>query len=428
MATGAACNLVEDFGLSGNLVLNDPSILFYYAFFNTGYNITLNHSPTTVQINDGNNNFTLGDGNFLNALILGNGNDTVTTGVGASWGGSLGYMNLRGGTNTVTTGTGGIGTITSHGGVNTITTNGSVEQIQTSASSNTIYVGGTGLGVSDIHLYGSNMEVQNVTIELWVDTMVFGSGTVGFVTMLDGSSVSYARTGHNDDVFNLGNGFAGSVDMKNGDDVMNIEGGNANLIFMRGGDDEVNITGYNGTQTYMLNGGEGDDTLSFKGSKTAVDVSVSGLAVRNFETIIGTNRGDILADGDKDTTLNGGKGGDILNGGGGRDLLYAGKDTNIDRFVFNEVSDSHRALKKTDRIYQFANNDLIDLTRIDADDSLAGDQAFTFAGTTATANAVWYEVKGKNSFVRADVDGDAVADFSVLVMGTTSVTASDFIL
>jgi len=428
MATGAACDLVADFGLSGNLNLNDSSILFYYAFGSTGYNITLNHSPTTVQISGGNNNFTLAGGEYLPALFLGNGNDTVTTSTGNSWGATIALVDLGGGTNTVTTGTGNIGRITSHGAVNTITTNAGVNQIQTSASSNTIYVGGTGLGVEDIHLYGSNNELQTVTIEQWVDTMVFGSGTVGNVTMLDGSSVSYARTGHNDDVFNLGDGFAGSVDMKNGDDVMNIEGGNANLIYMRGGDDEVNITGYDGTQTYMLNGGEGDDTLSFKGSKTAVDVSVSGLAVRNFETIIGTNRGDTLSDGDKDTTLNGGRGGDVLTGGGGRDRLYAGKDTNVDRFVFNELSDSHRGLKNTDRIYQFGNNDLIDLTGIDANEALAGDQAFTFAGTTATANAVWYEVKGKNSFVRADVDGDAKADFSVLVMSTGSVSASDFIL
>ncbi len=428
MATNAACDLVAEFGASGTLNLNNPGVLFYYAFGNTSYDITLSHGPTAVQLSGGNNKFTLADGMYLSLLQLGNGNDTVVTGVGTSWGATIDTIHLGGGTNSVTMGSGGIGRIQAHAATNTITTNGAVSQIQTSASVNTIHVGGTGLGVEDMHLYGSNMELQTITIELWVDTLVCGSGTVADITVMDGGLISYARTGHNADVFDLGNGFIGSLDMKNGDDLLKIEGGDANFLFMRGGDDTVRVTDHDGTQGYMFNGGDGSDTLNFTGSKVGVNISEHGLAVRNFETIIGTAKGDVIFDGNGDTVIKGGKGGDVIAGGGGRDLLYGGTGIHKDVFVFEKTSDSHKKLAQTDRVFQFSAKDKLDLSGIDADTTTAGEQSFAFTGKTATAHSVWFETKSGKAFVHADVNGDANADFSILIMNTSTVNAQDFIL
>ena len=428
MAASTAFNLVEEFGTSGTYDLNNPGVLFYYTSTDTFYDLTLSHGPTAVQIIGGDNKFTLADGMYLQFLRLGDGDDTVVTGVGNGWGATIDYVVLGGGTNTVTTGSGGVGLITSHGATNTITTSGSVSQIRTSASTNTIHVGGDGLGVEDIRLFGSMNELQTVTIEHWVDTLICGSGTVANIKLLDGAWVSYARTGHNNDVFNLGNGFAGSVDMKDGNDVVRIKGGDANFIYGRGGNDKVFVTGYDGSQSYMFKGGDGKDTLSFKGSKTGVEISPSGLAVRGFETVIGTSKGDVIADGKGDTTIKGQKGADVIIGGGGQDKLWGGVDKASDHFVFQNVSDSHKSYAKTDRIYQFRSKDKIDLTEIDADEDTAGDQDFTFTGTTATAHSVWSEKRGANAVVYADVDGDTVADFSIEVIKHSVMTASDFIL
>ena len=77
--------------------------------------------------------------------------------------------------------------------------------------------------------------------------------------------------------------------------------------------------------------------------------------------------------------------------------------------------------------------DSIDLTGIDANtlNKAKGDQAFVFGGQNAivAANTVtWFE-QGGNTFVQADVNGDAKADFAVELLGINhNLTASDFLL
>ena len=517
MSTGVACDLVASFGNSGNLTLTDSSILYYYAFGSSGYNITLNHSPTTVQIDGGNNSFTLGDGHYLHYLSLGNGNDTVTTGDGPSWGVSMELVHLGGGANslttgsgsiqkiaayggsntivtngwvgninigqadntittgaghvvgirvydgdnTVTTGSGGVGTIqltngdntitTGSGvvdsiqlgyGTNSVTTGGSVGQITSYSSINTIHVGGNGYGVEDMHLYGSNKELQTITIALWVDTLVCSSNTVADITLLGDGLVSYARTSHNNDQFDVANGFVGSLDLKNGDDLVLIEGGNANLIYGRGGNDTVKVTGYDGTQTYMFLGGDDYDLLTFAGSSSGVNVSDTGLAVRGFEKIIGTSQNDILSGGQNDIELLGLKGADTLIGGKGNDKLVGGKgfdkleggngkDVLIgglgnDTFIFEKVGHSRKGVLNRDKIADFASGfDKIDLGAIDADTSTLTNEAFLFSNGGPAANSVWI---GSGGVVNADVNGDAKADLQIALAGGATAVETDFIL
>ena len=74
--------------------------------------------------------------------------------------------------------------------------------------------------------------------------------------------------------------------------------------------------------------------------------------------------------------------------------------------------------------------DKVDLSSIDANTSLASDQAFNFIGNNVAFSNVASQlrfVSASNSLFGA-VNGDSVADFEIALTGVTSLVASDFIL
>ena len=86
-----------------------------------------------------------------------------------------------------------------------------------------------------------------------------------------------------------------------------------------------------------------------------------------------------------------------------------------------------------DRIRDFsrADGDRIDLGQVDADPTLAEDQAFTFlaAGAfTGVAGQLHYLHAGGNTFVEGDTDGDGAADFVIRPDGPHTLAAGDFVL
>jgi hypothetical protein len=87
-----------------------------------------------------------------------------------------------------------------------------------------------------------------------------------------------------------------------------------------------------------------------------------------------------------------------------------------------------------DGIQDFNLGDLIDLSRIDANTLITGDQAFTFVGQNAfsrTAGELRYQNQaGPVWLVQGDSDGDGVSDFEVFVVITDNdpITAADFVL
>jgi Ca2+-binding RTX toxin-like protein len=116
--------------------------------------------------------------------------------------------------------------------------------------------------------------------------------------------------------------------------------------------------------------------------------------------------------------LNGGDGNDILVGGAGKDTLTGG--AGADAFFFTALSDSTSAA--IDKITDFssANGDYIELSRIDANTSAAGDQAFSFVNSftkQAGQATLTYDAASNTSTFSADVDGDGVADFVLQVSG-----------
>ena len=128
-------------------------------------------------------------------------------------------------------------------------------------------------------------------------------------------------------------------------------------------------------------------------------------------TIVGSTGNDTLA---------GGSGGDILTGGGGANV-----------FSLLALSDSSVADSGRDRITDFStvNGDTIDLHLLDANTSVIGDQAFSFIGTagfSGIAGQLSYAAAGTDTQIMGDIDGDRVADFSILLIGSRTLGASNF--
>jgi Ca2+-binding RTX toxin-like protein len=170
----------------------------------------------------------------------------------------------------------------------------------------------------------------------------------------------------------------------------------------------------------------------------ATDVSEGGFAWlrdgndrffagRSADTIHGGLGRDRIAAGGGADRLLGEGGNDLLRGGGGHDLLIggAGSDTmygglGADTFSFTDAAGSEAA----DWVRDFRDEDLIDVSRIDADVTLAGDQAFVmveaFSGQAGEL-VVAYDAGSQTTSVLGDIDGDALEDFLVSVEGFGSV-------
>jgi serralysin len=130
-----------------------------------------------------------------------------------------------------------------------------------------------------------------------------------------------------------------------------------------------------------------------------------------------------------DDALNGGAGNDILIGGGGKDRLTGG--TGSDIFVFEAASDSP-ATAGRDRIQDFQRGmDKIDLTAIDANSAVVGDQSFIWIGTSGFSGRAGelHQIRLNGlTVVEGDLNGDRIADFQIEFSTTLSLSASDFLL
>ncbi|RYY41357.1 MAG: hypothetical protein EOP59_11590, partial [Sphingomonadales bacterium] len=112
-------------------------------------------------------------------------------------------------------------------------------------------------------------------------------------------------------------------------------------------------------------------------------------------------------------TLGGGAGNDMLRGGLGADVLRGGAGNDV--FDYDSVLESRAG--NIDQILDFAAGDRIDLSTIDANANLGGEQAFAFIGSAAFSAAGQLRVvgSGANWTAQADINGDGVADLVIAV-------------
>jgi Ca2+-binding RTX toxin-like protein len=148
-------------------------------------------------------------------------------------------------------------------------------------------------------------------------------------------------------------------------------------------------------------------------------------------TLVGNDLANRLDGRGGNDQLNGNAGDDVLTGGEGRDTLVGG--AGADQFVFNAVSNSRAGAASRDVINGFdrgAVQDRIDLSAIDANTAVAGDQDFTFIGTgpfTAAGQVRVLGLGGANAvIVEVNVNADLAADMQIFVNLQTTMGAADF--
>lgn len=181
-----------------------------------------------------------------------------------------------------------------------------------------------------------------------------------------------------------GSHFGDRIFGRNGADTI-TGGGLGDIIF--GGQDDDLLFGGRGED--KLFGGDGDDVLS------------------------GSDGSDLLIGSIGNDRIFGGTGSDSVFGGAGTDEMFGGSDREVDTFVFASSTESI-AGRDRDTVFLFnQRQDIVDLTGMDANIDLEGDQAFLWGGKVASANGVWTFSNGKGQLLAGDTDGDAIQDFEI---------------
>lgn len=148
------------------------------------------------------------------------------------------------------------------------------------------------------------------------------------------------------------------------------------------------------------------------------------------EKIDGLAGNDLISGLEGNDTLMGGAGLDTLIGGAGADNLTGGSKADV--FKFTALADSGTTSKLRDIITDFVSKvDKIDISTLDANAKLAGDQAFSFIGNAAFSKI---DATGQLRFdttshvLYGSVNADNKPEFSIQLNGVNSLVATDFIL
>jgi Ca2+-binding RTX toxin-like protein len=328
------------------------------------------------------------------------------------------------------------------------------------------------LRAGDNLILGSGSTVTANSVNAFVDIVPQGGGIGGiglFLGALSGATVALDG-GDKNDTLQGAQGIDQIVHGNGGHDVI-ISSGEGHY-FGDDGNDTIHGGLSTGLVPEVLDGGAGTDTLdttSYTGDYTiSMAPGVTNFAYEsfvNFENLIagtgndtlygtgaanniqagggndyvsGAGGNDTLSGGDGDDTLLGRTGNDTLDGGIGNDELDGGegKDTmtggaGSDGFTFRD-GETGPLRGNADIVTDFTQGeDILRLNPIDAKVSVGGNQAFTFIGTTAfsgTEGELRYTHLNGKTYVEADTDGDAVANYQINLTGLINLTAADFVL
>jgi Ca2+-binding RTX toxin-like protein len=314
----------------------------------------------------------------------------------------------------------------------------------------------------------------------WYNDTIFANGGDDAVAAKEGDDKVYGGSGNdrlyggdgNDKLYGQDDN-----DQLYGDDGDDIVDGGDGEDMVTGGSGSDTVRGgagndhlYDTSGSDVFDGGTGIDKLSYQGFSGKVEVTLNGEAegtarqwvkvavfpggpqtwietgadeVFNIENVDGgTGNDKITGDGNANKFF-GNSGSDQLSGKGGNDVLdgYDGNDTidggtgydimsggaGADTFVFKEGETSlmqlgffGRTPTLIDTITDLTREDKIDLSDIDANPYLAGDQAFrqayanSFTGNPGELQLRVVYGEYENTYtIAGDINGDARADFMI---------------
>jgi serralysin len=182
--------------------------------------------------------------------------------------------------------------------------------------------------------------------------------------------------------------------------------------------------------------------VTFLGGAYAINLTTGvtnfvGETAVNFENVNTGAGNDTINGSAVSNVINTGAGNDTIFAGAGADIMAGGAGSDIYRYTaFSEstVGAGRDIINGFDRgLLFFSPKDRIDLSAIDSNLLVAGNQAFGFIGTGAFTGGgsgkVRYFLSGTNVIVEVDVrgDGNITANMQIQLNGIGGVNASNFI-
>jgi Ca2+-binding RTX toxin-like protein len=272
----------------------------------------------------------------------------------------------------------------------------------------------------------------------------------------DGNDTLYGLAGA--DKLNGGNGNdilvgdAGNDRLDGGAGYDTLSGGDGN-DYLDGGANGDKMSGGAGNDTYIVDNvndtvtelaGEGYDgvraTVSFTLSDNVEALELMGTANYRgtgndgINQIIGNSGLNLLEGRGGIDNIDGGAGADRIIGGTGNDTMTGGLGN--DTFVILQESVNSSELGgvlETDVITDLirSQRDILDLSGIDANVDVAGDQAFTLVSgfhMQAGEMTLTYAAGNNITTLRLDVDGDGKADYALRLDGNVTADSASWML
>ena len=256
-------------------------------------------------------------------------------------------------------------------------------------------------------------DIENLTGSVYADTL-WGDDGLNTLMGMDGNDVL------------KGYGGADSLDGGNGNDTLyGMDGpdllrGNSGNDTLYGGAASDTMIGGTGNDTYIVDDGadvvaevvgQGFDRVQ----TSATYVLAPGSEVEVLETtdptaataidLVGNEYHNTITGNDGVNIIVGGLGIDTLRGNGGGDAFLW---SSIDEVGSDDVVD-----------YSSAQGDVLHFTNIDANETVADNQDFTFIGTaafTAPGQINWF-TNGTDTFIQLNTDADLAAEGTIQLMG-----------
>lgn len=111
-------------------------------------------------------------------------------------------------------------------------------------------------------------------------------------------------------------------------------------------------------------------------------------------------------------------------------MLFGGGDPDV--FDYNNVNDSYKKFSYIDTIKDFqAGLDKIDLSTIDANETVTGNQAFSYVESGASLQAgqvsSYYDQARNVTVVEANINESSFSEFKVELQGNVNLSQDDFV-
>jgi Ca2+-binding RTX toxin-like protein len=434
---------------------------------------TLNGGAGTDTLNGGDGNDFLNGGADIDTLNGGNGNDRLDGGTGAD------IMAGGDGNDTyiVDTVPGDVIIEFANEGIDTVQTaltynlaasgtTATVENLTLTGAGN---VNGTGNALDNVLTGNTGNNVLDGGTG--ADTMIGGNGNDTYVVDNVGDTVNEIGSTGTDIVissvdFTLNTAGAanverltltGSATNATGNALNNTITGNASNNTIDGGVGADTMIGGNGNDTYVVDStsdvvtetnlvGSGTDTVQSSATSFTLGTNVENLTLTGTGDInaTGNNTANVITGNSGNNTLLGAAGNDSIVAGAGNDTVTGGVGADIitlgsgnDTVVLLTTTDSGLLATNVDTVTDFVtslidalNGDRIDVSAIDANMGLAGNDVFTFIGTGifTAPGQLRYQQIGADTFVQGNVGGSTAADFSIQLSGLHVLGAADFVL